>query len=207
MIVDVASGKEVSRGERGELWIRGPTVMKGYWNKPDATKETITSEGWLKTGDIAYLDEDGHVFIVDRIKVSDKVPKTKWDDSAANLVLYTPGVDQGKRKPGCTSRIGGAIVGSSRHCRCRCSRGDHVSLQAEQSRGIPLTCRSKGEELPRAYLVRRPEQKVEVRDIQEFMNSKVARHKRLAGGVVFVEAIPKNPVSAGNCLFLASSIH
>lgn len=53
----------------------------------------------------------------------------------------------------------------------------------------------KGEELPRAYLVRRAEEKVEAKDIQEFMNTKVARHKRLAGGVVFVDAIPKNPVS------------
>ena len=58
-----------------------------------------------------------------------------------------------------------------------------------------LTVSRKGEELPRAYLVKRADQKVEAQDIQEFMNSKVARHKRLAGGVVFVEAIPKNPVS------------
>lgn len=61
-----------------------------------------------------------------------------------------------------------------------------------------LTISRKGEELPRAYLVKRADQKVEAQDIQEFMNSKVARHKRLAGGVVFVEAIPKNPVSAFN---------
>ena len=59
-----------------------------------------------------------------------------------------------------------------------------------------LTRSRKGEELPRAYLVKRAEQKVEAQDIQEFMNSKVARHKRLAGGVAFVESIPKNPVSA-----------
>jgi 4-coumarate--CoA ligase len=59
-----------------------------------------------------------------------------------------------------------------------------------------LTISRKGEELPRAYLVRRADQKVEAQDIQRFMNSKVAKHKRLAGGVVFVEAIPKNPVSA-----------
>lgn len=44
--------------------------MKGYWGKSDATNETITSDGWLKTGDVAYLDEDGHLFIVDRIKVT-----------------------------------------------------------------------------------------------------------------------------------------
>lgn len=44
--------------------------MKGYWNRPDATKDTLTEEGWLKTGDVAYVDDDGHIFIVDRIKVS-----------------------------------------------------------------------------------------------------------------------------------------
>jgi 4-coumarate--CoA ligase len=69
-IVDVASGAEVQRGQRGEFWVRGPTVMKGYWGKPDATKETITEDGWLKTGDVAFVDEENHIFIVDRIKVS-----------------------------------------------------------------------------------------------------------------------------------------
>jgi 4-coumarate--CoA ligase len=61
--------KEVSRGERGEVWVRGPNVMKGYWNKPDATKGTFGPDGWLKTGDIAYIDEHGRFFIVDRKKV------------------------------------------------------------------------------------------------------------------------------------------
>jgi 4-coumarate--CoA ligase len=67
---------------------------------------------------------------------------------------------------------------------CQSQKGDKM-----------LTISRKGEELPRAYIVRRADQKVEAQDIQEFMNSKVAKHKRLAGGVVFVEAIPKNPVS------------
>lgn len=87
MIVDVVTGKEVPRGQRGELWVRGPTVMKGYWNKPDATKETITSEGWLKTGDVAYLDEESHVFIVDRIKVSSRMEGREYLISK-RLTLY-----------------------------------------------------------------------------------------------------------------------
>lgn len=69
-----------------------------------------------------------------------------------------------------------------------------VETQVEADQMLMIS--RKGEELPRAYLVKRADQKVEAQDIQEFMNSKVARHKRLAGGVVFVEAIPKNPVSA-----------
>lgn len=63
------AGNEVPIGERGELCVRGPQVMKGYWNRPDATKNTFTEDGeWLKTGDVAIIDEDGYVSIVDRIK-------------------------------------------------------------------------------------------------------------------------------------------
>lgn len=57
----------VAKGERGELCARGPQVMKGYWNKPDETKEALT-DGLLHTGDIATMDDDGYFFIVDRIK-------------------------------------------------------------------------------------------------------------------------------------------
>ena len=66
-------GKEVKQGERGEIWVRAPNVMKGYWGRPEATRETLTPEGWLKTGDIAYIDEKGKFFIVDRKKVSSPV--------------------------------------------------------------------------------------------------------------------------------------
>jgi long-subunit acyl-CoA synthetase (AMP-forming) len=62
-------GKEVGVNERGEFWVKGPNVMKGYWRKPDATKDTLTEDGWLKTGDIAYRNERGFIYIVDRKKV------------------------------------------------------------------------------------------------------------------------------------------
>ena len=61
-------GKEVGIGERGELCVKGPQVMKGYWERPEATAESIDNDGWLKTGDIAIIDEDGFVAIVDRKK-------------------------------------------------------------------------------------------------------------------------------------------
>ncbi|MDQ3729829.1 MAG: 4-coumarate--CoA ligase family protein [Actinomycetota bacterium] len=67
-IVDVESGEDAPDGERGELWIRGPQVMAGYLNNDEATAETIDSDGWLHTGDIAVRDEDGFYFIVDRLK-------------------------------------------------------------------------------------------------------------------------------------------
>ncbi|RRJ84841.1 AMP-binding protein [Aestuariirhabdus litorea] len=61
-------GNDVAIGGVGELCVRGPQVMKGYWQRPEATAETITSDGWLKTGDIATIQEDGYVKIVDRKK-------------------------------------------------------------------------------------------------------------------------------------------
>lgn len=63
-----ADGNPVSTGEVGEIVIRGHNVMAGYWNRPDATKDAITPEGWFKTGDMATRDEDGYYFIVDRKK-------------------------------------------------------------------------------------------------------------------------------------------
>jgi len=67
-IVDIVSGREAPIGERGELLIRGPQVMKGYLNNPQATVLAIDPDGWLRTGDIATVDEQGAVRIVDRVK-------------------------------------------------------------------------------------------------------------------------------------------
>ncbi|PKF73380.1 long-chain fatty acid--CoA ligase [Pseudomonas fluvialis] len=61
-------GVELPLGEPGELCIQGPQVMQGYWQRPEATAEVLDEQGWLKTGDIAVIDEDGHVRIVDRKK-------------------------------------------------------------------------------------------------------------------------------------------
>src|SRR5690606_8232637 len=57
----------------GELWVKGPQVMKGYLNNPKATAETIVQDGWLRTGDVATFDEDGYLFILDRVKELIKV--------------------------------------------------------------------------------------------------------------------------------------
>jgi 4-coumarate--CoA ligase len=59
---------DAAPGEPGELWVRGPTVMKGYLNNPSATACAITADGWFKTGDIATRDADGYYKIVDRKK-------------------------------------------------------------------------------------------------------------------------------------------
>ena len=68
MIVDLATGTELGPHQQGEIWVRGPQVMKGYLNHPEATAAAIDAEGWLRTGDIGYADQDGYFYIVDRVK-------------------------------------------------------------------------------------------------------------------------------------------
>ncbi|KAK1303196.1 4-coumarate--CoA ligase-like 5 [Acorus calamus] len=67
-IVDPETGAALPVNKTGELWIRGPYVMKGYFSNPEATSSTLDSEGWLRTGDVCYIDEGGFLFVVDRLK-------------------------------------------------------------------------------------------------------------------------------------------
>ena len=67
-IVSLETGEMLGPNKEGELYVRGPQIMRGYLNRPEATAATIDAEDWLHTGDIAYADEDGHFYIVDRAK-------------------------------------------------------------------------------------------------------------------------------------------
>lgn len=67
-IADVETQEELGVDEDGEVWMRGPNIMKGYLNNEEATTATITEDGWLRSGDIGHMDEDGHLYIVDRLK-------------------------------------------------------------------------------------------------------------------------------------------
>jgi len=66
-VVDPSSGDDVAPGQVGEFWVRSPQAMAGYWNKPEATAEALVS-GWLRTGDAGRMDDDGYLFIEDRVK-------------------------------------------------------------------------------------------------------------------------------------------
>ena len=89
LIVDPATGEPVGPNQQGEIWIRGPQVMKGYLNNPDATAITIDSEGWLHTGDIGYADEGGYFYIVDRVKELIKYKGMQVAPAELEAVLLT----------------------------------------------------------------------------------------------------------------------
>ncbi len=76
-------------GEPGELVVRGPQIMRGYWNRPDADGDSFTADGWLRTGDVAVIDDDGYIRIVDRIKDMIAVGGFKVYPSEIERVLYT----------------------------------------------------------------------------------------------------------------------
>jgi acyl-CoA synthetase (AMP-forming)/AMP-acid ligase II len=67
-IVDPDSHADLAAGRTGELWVRGPQLMRGYRHDPAATARTVDADGWLHTGDLCYVDEDGYLYVVDRLK-------------------------------------------------------------------------------------------------------------------------------------------
>ncbi|KAF5345339.1 hypothetical protein D9758_008423 [Tetrapyrgos nigripes] len=164
-------GKEIEapEGERGELWVRGPTIMKGYLNNPSATTNSITPDGWFKTGDIAIRDKEGFYYIVDRRKELIKykgfqVPPAELE----SILLSHPDIADS------------AVIGV-----------DSVK---------------EATELPRAYVVHaKPDTlKTEAdkeafgRGVAKWMETKVAKHKFLRGGVVVIDVVPKS--AAGKIL-------
>jgi acyl-CoA synthetase (AMP-forming)/AMP-acid ligase II len=82
-IVDPATGEDLVAGEEGELRVRGPQVMRGYLNRSDATATAIDADGWLRTGDLCRADEDGYLYVVDRLK--ELIKYKGWQVAPAEL--------------------------------------------------------------------------------------------------------------------------
>jgi long-chain acyl-CoA synthetase len=86
-------GNDLDLGEIGELCVRGPQVMKGYWNRPEETAQVLSADGWLRTGDIARIDEKGFVYIVDRKKDMILVSGFNvYPNEVEDIVAQMPGV-------------------------------------------------------------------------------------------------------------------
>jgi long-chain acyl-CoA synthetase len=120
-IVDTDTLTDVPTGEVGEIWVRSKQVMKGYWNMPEETAKAITPDGWFRSGDAGFMDDDGYLFIHDRVKdmivsggenvypaevenvlmahpgIADVavigVPHDKWGETAKAIVVRAPGAE------------------------------------------------------------------------------------------------------------------
>ncbi|KAJ5133446.1 hypothetical protein N7526_004811 [Penicillium atrosanguineum] len=163
MSEDGSESKEVKAGEVGELYLRGPNVFLGYHNNPEATRECLSEDGWFRTGDVGYQDAKGNFFITDRVK---------------ELIKY-----KGFQVP--PAELEGILVDNEAI--------DDVAV-------IGIESEAHGSEVPLACVVRSAKSKSsgsneeqEAAKIVQWLDSKVAHHKRLRGGVRFVDEIPKNP--------------
>lgn len=158
-----AEGKELSPGETGELWLSGPNVFKGYWKNDAATKDSITEDGYFKTGDVGYQDKDNNFYITDRVK---------------ELIKY-----KGFQVP--PAELEGKLM-------------DHSDI--DDVAVIGVDDEEQQTEVPRAYVVaangKNSEEDAEA--IIKWLEEKVASHKRLRGGVRFIDEIPKS--AAGKIL-------
>ena len=88
-VVDPLTHEDAERGVAGELWFRGPQAFQGYLNDPKTTADTITPDGWVRTGDIGYFDEDGFLYITDRLKELIKVKGYQVAPAELEALLYT----------------------------------------------------------------------------------------------------------------------
>ncbi|KAH7378246.1 hypothetical protein BKA66DRAFT_571676 [Pyrenochaeta sp. MPI-SDFR-AT-0127] len=155
-----AEGKELGPGEAGELWLSGPNIFKGYWKNEAATKDSITEDGFFKTGDIGFQDEHHNFYITDRVK---------------ELIKY-----KGFQVP--PAELEGKLMDNE--------LVDDVAV-------IGVNDDQQHTEVPRAYVVASRSKgtsagEADAKNIIEWMESKVANHKRLRGGIVFIDEIPKS---------------
>ena len=102
---------EVRLGENDELQVRGPSIMQGYWNRPDATQEIFTADGWLKTGDVVSIYPDGHIRITGRIKeiivtsTGEKVPPSDLEAAIESEGLFQQAMVLGDNRPFITALV------------------------------------------------------------------------------------------------------
>ncbi|KOM29432.1 hypothetical protein LR48_Vigan682s000600 [Vigna angularis] len=148
-IVDPETGEALPPCRKGELWIRGPTIMKGYVGDEKATAETLDSEGWLKTGDLCYFDSDGFLYIVDRLKELIKYKAYQVPPAELEHILHT------------NPEIADAAVvpyGSN-----------PLILYPDEEAG----------QIPMAFVVRKPGSNISANQVMEFVAKQVSPYKKI----------------------------
>ena len=152
-VVDWATGQDLPPGTDGEIWVRGPQVMKGYLNNPEATARTVDADGWLHTGDIGHADAGGVFFIADRLKELIKYKAYQVPPAELEAILL--------KHPA----VADAAV-------------------------IPSPDEEAGE-IPKAFVVLKPDADASAEDIMAFVAEHVSPQKRVRL-VEFTDAIPKS---------------
>nr|UHU35183.1 firefly luciferase luc2.3 [CMV reporter vector pGL4c1:luc2.3] len=152
-VVDLDTGKTLGVNQRGELCVRGPMIMSGYVNNPEATNALIDKDGWLHSGDIAYWDEDEHFFIVDRLKRLIKYKGYQVAPAELESILL-----------------------------------QHPNIFDAGVAGLPD---DDAGELPAAVVVLEHGKTMTEKEIVDYVASQVTTAKKLRGGVVFVDEVPK----------------
>jgi len=153
-VVDLDTNKSVGPNVTGELLVKGPHVMLGYYQNEEATKECFTEDSWFRTGDVVYFDESGDIFIVDRIKDMIKVKGYQ--------VSPTEVEEEIRKVPGV---LDVAVIG----------------VQDDRAG-----------EVPKAFIVPATDE-VTAEKINDFLSDKLAKYKKLTGGIVLLKELPKSP--------------
>ncbi len=152
-IVDPETKQDVPAGETGEIWLRGDMVMLGYFNRPEATAETIDSQGWLHTGDIGYIDEEGDYYITDRLKELIKYKGFQVPPAELEALLLT-----------------------------------HPAIADAGVIGLPD---EDAGEIPKAFVVLKPDVAITPEQIMAFVAEQVSHYKQIRA-VELVDEIPKS---------------
>jgi acyl-CoA synthetase (AMP-forming)/AMP-acid ligase II len=151
-VVSVVTGTDAAPGEEGEIWIRGPQRMKGYFGRPEETDTLIDADGWLHTGDVGIVDDDGWWFVVDRVKELIKYKGYQVAPAELEAVLLA------------SPDVADAAV---------------IGIYDE-----------RGDEVPKAFVVRAPGSSVTEDDVLAFAAEHTAPYKRVRR-VEFIDAVPK----------------
>lgn len=186
-LVDPEKGTDVSLGQPGELWLKGPNIFQGYLNRPDNTADSMSADGYFKTGDIFIVDKHGNFTCVDRLK--ELIKYSTFVSTVSHVspvflfffqkqVFVANDLPEGFQVP--PAELEGILLGHK---------------DVTDACVIGVEDRAQATEVPRAYIVMKPglpTDAAKAKEIVDWMASLTAPHKKLRGGVHFVKEVPKS---------------